>query len=301
MNRIASMLETYTPRSQLHIPIDKARYRPFRAPELPVKVAGSAAIQMTQPEIRVTLITVDTTVDGGSEPPSSTDRADSGGGSAPPKGPSTFEYLGVAALTALSGIALATLASYIPELFRQPDAIPQTHLSFFDQRVLTHSPECTIFHESSAIQKAINFFSDSLNVVKTSSWSNAIPSSLGITDPDVMRISHRDNPDVALTCSRLSSSETSCSLDSPLAHEKGSMTMNIKESVEPFFSSIHESMTFPKNYWSSDTIEKSYQINSNDQLPDLFTQVLSPSHLNSWKGNNGYTIPTQFEEHLPIN
>ncbi len=294
MNRIASLLETYTPKSQPHVAMDQARYRPFRAPDAPAKV------EVAPPEIKATVLSIDTAIDGGSEPPSSTDRVDSGG-SALPTSPSNFEYLGVTVLTVLSGIALATLASYIPQLFHEPDTIPETFLSYFDQKTLTHNPASTIFHESSSIQKAINLYSDSLNIEKSSSWSNWIPSSLGITDPDVLHISHQNNPDVALTCSRLTSSIVACSLDSPLTHEKGSMTLNVKETVEPLFSSLHESMTFPGTSWSDNTIEKSYQLNSNEQLPDLFSQILSPTHLSSWKGQDGYTFPTQFTKHSLVN
>jgi len=239
-------------------------------------------------------------------PPSSTgtDSTESSTGSAPPTAASSFDYFGVAVLTVLSGLALAAIAGYIQQNCCVQDTIPETFISYFDQRTITYNsePNENIFHESSAIQKAINLYSDSLNIEKSSSWLNWIPSSLGVTDPDILHISHQNNPDVAMTCNRLSSSNVACSLDSPLPHEKGSMNLHVEETVEPFFSSLHESISLPATYWGSHTIEKNYQINSNDQLPDLFSQVLSPGHLSSWKTReNTYTFPTQFAKHSPVN
>ncbi|MCH9633521.1 MAG: hypothetical protein S4CHLAM7_02490 [Chlamydiae bacterium] len=219
---------------------------------------------------------------------------------------STFDtqyWSSIAALTLVTGVAAYIISDLVSLSFHKETSIPETALSLLDNRHLFYKirPDENLFHPKSAIQKTIQLYSDSLNIQQQSTWSNTFSYLLGQAKPDTIVISHKNNPQVAMTCYRHSDFEAECSLNQPISHQQGKMLTSIKETIEALYISVEEKMDIQTSFWNSKKAQVTYQIDPKFNLPDLFSLIASPERLAAFKDEKGtYNFPTTFRNHAVL-
>ncbi len=96
------------------------------------------------------------------------------------------------------------------------------------------------------------------------------------------------------SCQRTSPIEFKCSTNKPLVHRKGELDYKIAEKIiRTNCSLITETLNFP-----SKTIERTYAINPEKQLPYFMPKFVNSVEFLNYKMNGKITIPTQFPKDL---